>query len=666
MREEPTATPGFGPDARRLALICASLFFATIALYFQVTGFDFLNFDDPSYVYENDTVKQGITWHGIVWAFGGQHAANWHPLTWISHMLDCQLFGLEPGAAHFHNVLLHGAAGTLLFLLLNRITRSTWRSAFVAALFLWHPMHVESVAWIAERKDVLSAFYFMATLIAYVIYVEQKSHSRTKPLTRSRLYYVAAIILFALGLLAKPMLVTLPFVLLLLDAWPLGRLTNTSAAALIKEKIPFFLLAIAISVITFFAQRAGGAVVKLDAFPLTDRIGNSLIAYTRYLQKLLWPSDLSFFYIMPPQVDWAFVASAVALLLILTGVALAAWRKMPWATIGWFWFVGMLVPVIGIVQVGHMALADRYSYLPSIGLFIAITWTICEFTKTWSQRKLVPLFGAGALAAYAAISETQISYWQNSGTLAQHALDIDPNNFVAHHKLGMFLFRQHHSDLALEELTRAIDLHPGDPAFYHSVAFVLLDLHEPAKAEAALKQTLQLDPNDALAICTLGTLDVNKGLFAEGIALIKRSIDLKPKQPEFRYELARSLVAANHLAEAIQEYRATLQIDPDYLPAEKELAWLLATCPQPELRNAKEALAIAQRLIDKGGKDDPSILSIADVASGESGDFTNAITFAESARFLYFQRGDTNSAAQADKRIELYRQQKPFHAPGHK
>jgi tetratricopeptide (TPR) repeat protein len=661
MVEQQNATSNPDSNLRKLGIISAILFFATLALYFPVTGFGFVNFDDASYVYENQIVTQGLTKHGIVWAFNGQHEANWHPLTWISHMLDCQLFGLEPGAHHLHNVFLHAAAGTLLFLLLNRMTRAVWRSAFVAALFLWHPMHVESVAWIAERKDVLSAFYFMATLFAYTVYVERKSHSPTHRLTDSRLFYVTSLILYILGLLSKSMLVTLPFILLLLDAWPLGRLNKGTVATLIKEKIPFFLLSIVASVITFLSQRAGGAVVKLEHISIPDRIGNALISYVRYIQKLIWPSDLSFFYIMPPQVDWTFVIPAIALLLILTGVALAARRKMPWTTVGWLWFVGMLVPVIGLVQVGRMAMADRYSYLPSIGLFVAITWTIYEFTKSWAEKKLVPTFAIGALIALVAIAETQISFWQNSGTLTQHAIDVDPNNYVAHQNLGMFLFRQHRPDLAFEELSRANELHPQDPGILNSLAFVLMDLHEPQKAEAALKETLQINPNDAQALCTLGTIAIAKGKTAEGIAQIQKSVGIKPDRPEYRYELARALLAAHRLADALKEYRNTLQVDPNYKPALKELAWLLATAPQPEFRNGNEALKIVQHLTETVGKNDPSILSLADVAQAETGHFTDAISTAEFERLLYLRMGDTNSAALADKRIELYRQNKPFH-----
>ena len=364
---------------------------------------------------------------------------------------------------------------------------------------------------------------------------------------------------------------------------------------------------------------------------------------------------------MPPQVDWAFVVPAVALLLILTGVALAARRKMPWATIGWLWFIGMLVPVIGIVQIGRMAMADRYSYLPSIGLFIAIVWTIYELTKAWPQKKLVPVLGGGALAACLAITETQISFWQNSGTLTQHAIDVDPGNFVAHQNLGMFLFRQHRPDLAIEELARANDLHAQDPGILNSLAFVLMDLHEPEKAEAALKETLQINPNDAQALCTLGTLAIGKGQITNGLAQIQKSVDLKPDRPEYRYELARGLVAANRLPEALKEYRATLQLDPDYKPALKELAWLLATCPQPELRNGKEAVAIAKHLTETVGRNDPSVLSIADAALAESGNFKDAIGTAEFERLLYLRLGDTNAAAMTEKRMELYRQSKPFH-----
>jgi Flp pilus assembly protein TadD len=646
-------------------VICAVLIGVTLGIYFQVSHFDFINFDDPAYVYENDVIQQGITWPGIVWAFARQHAANWHPLTWISHMIDCELFGLDSGGHHIINVLFHTATGTLLFVFLNRITGAMWRSAVVTALFLWHPMHVESVAWISERKDVLSAFFFVLTLMTYCRFVETKNAGAS-----ARKFYILSLALFTLGLLAKPMLVTLPFVLLLIDAWPLERFRNDRRSIwhLVREKIPFFALAAALSVGTYVAQKTGGSVAPLDRLPLQDRLGNALISYVRYIEKLFWPTDLTFFYMFPKPILWGEVTTAVALLVVITALLLAMWRKFPWAIVGWLWFVGMLLPVIGIVQVGRQGMADRYSYLPSIGLFIAVIWTVTELAnRALHTRRLAAttftIVGIAILTPLALAAHRQISYWQNSATLAQHAIDIDPRNGYVHQNLAMYWFRHDRPDLALDLLREADRLHPGDPGGLNALGWVLMSTGHKAEAEEKFHEVLKIKPDDSQALCTLGTLAITSGKLNEGLDLIRKAVAARPTAAEYRYELAHALVVADKLSEALQEYRTVLHYDPHFLPALKDMAWLLATCPRRDIRNGAEAVNLAEQACRITRYNDPQCLNVLDVAYAESGRFSAAINIADQERQLYIQLENTNAAQMAEQRIALYKQSKPFHTP---
>ncbi|HZL80174.1 MAG TPA: glycosyltransferase family 39 protein, partial [Candidatus Limnocylindrales bacterium] len=355
----------------RPRLIALLLAFVTLAAYLPVTQFNFLNYDDDEYVTENQVVQDGLTLAGVKWAFTTGRASNWHPLTWLSHMTDCELFKLNAGAHHFINVIFHAANAALLFVLLLRLTKKNWPSAFVAALFAWHPLHVESVAWIAERKDVLSTFFALLTLLSYAKFVQENS----------RRHFWSALFYFTLGLMSKPMLVTLPFVLLLLDFWPLqrfplSRLRSASARQaafrfqLLSEKTPFFLLAAASCLITFLVQHSGHAVATLDQVPPGFRLENAAVATVRYLQKIIWPAPLAVFYPLAPIPTATLVLAATALVFIFAATWLARNRNPCWL-VGWLWFLGTLVPVIGLVQVGGAAMADRYTYIPSIGIFMA-------------------------------------------------------------------------------------------------------------------------------------------------------------------------------------------------------------------------------------------------------------------------------------------------------
>ena len=442
---------------RRTWFACLLLAFATFAAYWPVRHYGFVNYDDDDYVSNNSVVRAGLTWPGFVWALSDQHACNWHPLTWLSHMTDCQLFGLNPGLMHLENVLLHCANSVLLLLLLNSITAAFWRSAFVAALFALHPLRVESVAWIAERKDVLSGFFFMLTLWFYVLHAKKQTAGVGSKFQTNH-FYRLALLCFVFGLLSKPMLVTVPIVLLLLDFWPLGRFTirdlRFTIVPLIREKIPFFLLSIIVGVITLLAQRAGGSWVPVNT-PFFSRIGNVVIGYWNYIEKLFWPQNLSFLYLRSDKISVSEFFLAVFLAAI-SAIAAIQLRRWPWFAVGWLWFLVMLLPVSGLLQLGRLSIADRYTYLPAIGFYIVVVWGVADLLAILFSQKIcrwLAVAGAAAvLLACAIMTRQQLAYWQNPQTLMEHALKVDPNNYVAQIDLRIYLFdkahpgvREHHA-----------------------------------------------------------------------------------------------------------------------------------------------------------------------------------------------------------------------------
>lgn len=471
-------------------MVCAILLLVTLAIYWPVHNYGFVDYDDNDYVFNNPTVKNGLTWWGFVWSFVDAHAANWHPLTWLSHMLDCQLFGLNAGGHHLVNVLFHCGNSVLLFLALRSMTGAFWRSTFAAALFAWHPLRVESVAWISERKDVLSGFFFMLTLWIYGLYAKSKAEEKRsrgekemsdarKALSpfllcslSPRRLYALALVCFAFGLLAKPMLVTLPCVLLLLDLWPLRRADIEGRSLfsisfvranwnLLKEKFPFFVLSALVCVITIFSQRTAAAP---NAGGILDRTKQVFVAYMRYIEDFFWPHDLSVLYLrkeIPIQ-------SAIIAALVLLGIFIFVFannRRRPYLATGWLWFVGVLVPVIGLVPVGLQSHADRYTYLPSIGLSLMLIWGGHEMVTSWisKPKAQIILAFAGVIALLLCIQLTiqQLRYWKNTETLMERALTIDPNNYVAHTDLGVYFSRKGETEKASVHYQRARELDPS-------------------------------------------------------------------------------------------------------------------------------------------------------------------------------------------------------------
>ncbi len=546
--------------------ICAALIAITWAVFGQTVGHEFVNFDDPIYVSENDHVLAGLSCQGVAWAFTHIHSHNWHPLTTMSHMLDCQLFGLKPGAHHFVNVLLHSATAVLLFFLLEQLTRSPsrtgtiWSSAFVAAVFAIHPLHVESVAWISERKDVLSGLFFVLTLLAYLYYTRKPTIGR----------YLTVSILFACGLMAKPMLVTVPIILLLLDYWPLKRLSGPSARRVLVEKIPLVILSIASAVGTLVAQNEGIGLVRLEVLPLSWRITNALVACLVYIWQMIWPANLAVAYHHPGKLPVWQVAGAAALLIAITLGVFALRKRNPYLVVGWGWYLIMLLPVIGLVQVGGQAHADRYTYLPQIGLYIAATWGIVDLARSWRYRG--PVLGTAAaiiISALALRAAGQTWYWHDSERLWRHTLAVTTKNDVAHLGLGQLFSDQKRLDEAIAELQPLVSKYPEDLDVRLKLANVLSEKKGRMNdAIAQYEAAAKIGDRNPEVETTLANLLLEQGRIEEAIRYYRDVVRLQPSSALAHYNLAVGLHRDKQLSEAILHYKAALQIDPNYPDAD--------------------------------------------------------------------------------------------------
>jgi len=548
------------------AIICVALAIVTFAVYWPLSGHNFINLDDQQYVTANPHVTSGLTFTNAIWAFTTGEAANWHPLTWISHMMDYSLYGPNPAGHHLTNLLFHIANTLLLFLLLNQLTGALWRSFFVAALFAWHPLHVESVAWVAERKDVLSTFFWMLALLAYARYAQRKSPLNPQ---LSTLNYLSALFFFACGLMSKPMVVTLPFVLLLLDFWPLNRVSGfrfqvsgseisqpptfnlqpPTFTRLIFEKLPFFALALGGSIVTYLVQKSGGATWSEGSLPFSARIANALVSYVRYIAKTFWPVDLAVIY--PYSRHWPveIVIGAALLLVIWTALFILRAKKNPYLPVGWFWFLGTLVPVIGLVQVGSQSIADRYTYIPDIGLFILVVWGANDLLERWPEwKKFLPVAGGVALAGCLAITSIHLNYWQDSIALFSHTVEVTTDNYTAYNFLG-----------------RALD-----------------DAGQRDEALFCYNKSVEIEPRYPQAQFNLGMALQRKDRFDEASEHLAAAVKLVPDNAEARYYLAQALSRAGKAGDAVQQYREALRLKPDFPEAKRELDDILAA--HPELR----------------------------------------------------------------------------------
>jgi protein O-mannosyl-transferase len=700
--------------AARPAWISLLLAAATLLVYYPVGWFPFISLDDPIYVSSNPRVQAGLSLDGLTWALCTGHAGNWHPLTWLSHMLDAQLYGLQPAGPHITNLLFHVATTLLLFRLLHQLTGALWRSALVAALFALHPMHVESVAWISERKDVLSAFFFVLTLLAYLRYVKSAAagsqqpvsgrnpsgalaaserpptteHRPQSPAHASRFtlhasgFYLLSLFCFALGLMSKPMLVTLPFVLLVVDFWPLRRMQNAEAGIalhaprstlhtppppllpLLREKVPFFLLAALSSAVTFAVQRSGGAVMPTAELSLSGRIANALVGYVRYIEKLFWPSNLACFYPRPEHWPVWQVAGAALVLAVITALVLRLVARHGYLAVGWFWYLGTLVPVIGLVQVGEQAIADRYNYIPSIGLFVMAAWSLGDIACRWPRLKPV-LCSASVIAVAALVVATrqQVLYWRTSETLFRHALAVTGDNPWVHCLLADTLADSGSFDEAEYQCREALRLKPGFPEIQVLYARVLERGKKLNQAAAVLSEVVQQNPADAAAQCALASVLSQKRDFAPAIQHYREALRLKPNYPEASFSLASALSQQGDASGAIAQYRAGLLLQPDSPDPLNNLAWILAANSNPAIRDGQEAVQLARRACDLTRYQRPMLVGTLAAAYAEAGRFDEAVAAAQKARDLALASQQQELADRNYKLLELYRTHQAYHEP---
>jgi len=553
------------PYKYRFFLISICLIAAIVAVYWPVYKYDFVKYDDDFYVSNNAHIRSGLDWQSIRWAFSTVgYAHNWHPVTWFSHIVDYQLFRDWAGGHHLVNVFFHILNTLLLFHILKRMTAALWPSAFVAAAFALHPLHVESVAWIAERKDVLSTFFMLLTIWAYIRYVE-------KPKLK---WYLTAFILFALGLMSKPMLVTLPFVLLLLDYWPLERKISLR---LLVEKIPFFICSIASSAVTFSIQQRSGAAIAIETINLTTRINNTIVSYIGYIIKMIWPSRLAVLYPHPGASLSSMQIIICALLLVLISIGFLYFgRRYKFLTVGWLWYLGMLVPVIGLVQVGTQAMADRYTYMTLTGLFIIIAWSAKELIGKWQYRNFSLAFLAiTALAALALTSRQQIKYWKNTFILFEHTLQVTGRNPLILESYADCFFDIKKYDRAIEEFTKLLKIKPGAAKARCNLGCALMWTGKPEEAIEQFKLTIKYEPDFALAYNNLAATLRAQGRNDEAVEYYKQTLKLQPDFMEARLKLATILTELQEFDQAIEICNKAIEFEPNNLIAHSYLSRVL-------------------------------------------------------------------------------------------
>jgi tetratricopeptide (TPR) repeat protein len=675
-----------------LVLLAAAIFFA----FAGVLRAGWILFDDPEYVSAQPRVARGLRLDAALWFLSHPHAANWHPLTSWSHMLDVQLFGLNPAGHHATSLFLHALTALLLALVLSRLTGAWWRSLAVAALFALHPLRIESVAWVSERKDVLSGLFFVLTLAAYGRWVARPGALR----------YAALIGVFALGLMAKPMLVTVPLVLLLLDLWPLGRWAGAGRGkaararerplrGLIIEKWPLFALAAGAAVMTFVVQRRTGAMVPVEAMPPARRIANALLSYWWYVGKTLWPYHLAAYYPYGRVTNWAGTLVGAAGLALVTVVCVLQVRRRPYWLVGWLWYLGMLVPVIGLVQVGSQSHADRYTYLPVIGLLIAVTWSVGDLV---ARARLARVAAGGALAlALAALSVAtarQTALWKDTRTLFIATLAVTRDNPVAHQCLGCAYLEEGKLEPGIAELREALRLSPNYPDAHNNLGLALVKAGRAAEAvphfQAALSVTdkpdihhnlgsaldalghtddaireyeaaLALEPDRYLTLVVLAKDLAAHGRFAEAEAHLRYALELNPVEVEPRRLMAVTLTVDGRVEDAIGQYREILRRNPDDLDALNNIAWMRATHAEASHRNGAEAVRLAERARAKSPMPEAVIYSTLAAAYAEAGRLPEAVSAGERAVEMARAAHAIRETGRYEEQLRCYRAGKPFH-----
>jgi Flp pilus assembly protein TadD len=587
-------------------LVCLALAAATLAVFWGAQQCQFVNYDDPAYITSNPDLQHGLTGQSVRWAFQTGAASNWHPLTWLSHLADVEFYGMEPAGHHLTSVLLHALNGVLLFLILRRMTGALWRSAFVAAVFALHPLRVESVAWVSERKDVLSTMFWMLTVWAYVRYADNLKIQNSK----FKFFYALALLFFILGLMSKPMLVTLPLVLLLLDYWPLERWPRGGAGlgmrqswlvgtprcgvrsaqradptlpdhpktdgllGLVVEKIPFLILAAASSVVTFVVQRQGGAVAPLAGVPVGARVGNAFISYMRYLAKIFWPARLSPLYPHPGYWPWWEVAGAVLALAAITAWVIRRAHAQPYLAVGWFWFVVMLAPTIGLVQVGIQSMADRYTYVASVGVSIMVVWAANEWIKT--QRWILGAMAVLALGACAILTPRQVAYWRTGETLFQHAIEVTDNNYLAYNNLGFDLSNRGEMERAMSDFQKALAINPNYDEAHNNLGYALAALGRYQEATNEYIKALSLNPRLTEAHNNLGIALGHLGFSDAGMREYQIALEENPRHAGAHNNYGVALAMQGKLDEAIVQFRLSLACQENYASAHSDLGNALA------------------------------------------------------------------------------------------
>lgn len=538
----------------KILAVISGLIISALVVFWQVQEFGFVTYDDDKYVSENEHVLSGLTAKNVVWAFTGIHSSNWHPLTSLSHMLDCKLFGPNPGRHHLVNLSLHTVSTLLIFLILLQMTGAFWQSAFVAAVFGLHPLHVESVAWISERKDVLSALFWFLTMAAYFRYVKTPRAGR----------YLLTLIIFAMGLMAKPMLVTLPFVLLLLDYWPLERPGRKNVQQMLWEKIPFFIFSVVSCTITLVVQSKSGALKGIEQFSLPSRISNAAISYITYIVKIVWPADLSVFYPHPrgEPAHWQIYGSIVLLVCITAGVLrLSTGRKF--LLVGWFWYLGTLVPVIGLVQVGGQAMADRYTYIPSIGFFIAVAWAANDLLMKWKYKKPVLCFLSSAVVlVFAMLTYFQAGHWRDSMSLFDHAVKVTSGNYTAYDGRGLVYKNKGLYDLAMSDFNKAIEINPGYAVSYNNRGNIYIAKGEYGLAISDFNKAIEIHPGKALVYNNRGLAYDAISQYDLALSNFNKALEINPGLAAVYYNRADVYKKKGDLDLALSDYTKSLEIKP--------------------------------------------------------------------------------------------------------
>ena len=650
------------PQMLGLALVAV-----TVGLYWQTTYQDFAVIDDDDYVSSNPRVKEGLSWEAAQWAFTTYHAANWHPLTWLSHQADWSIYGSFAGGHHLTNLLLHAVNTLFVFLLLRSLTGHTGPSWVVAALFGWHPLHVESVAWIAERKDLLSTLCLLGSLWAYCRYAKahqiDTQHPRHEGHNPAWRYYGLALGAFAAGLMCKPMLVTLPGLLLLLDYWPLQRIADSPAnragqnwVGLFIEKLPFFALSATACLLTLAAQSAGGAIKDLQQVPLILRGLNALSAYATYLWQTFWPEPLCIFYPLPEKLP---LAGAVFGALLLSGLTLAAVhtrRLCPWFITGWLWFLGSLVPVIGLVQVGMQAHADRYTYIPSIGLFIGLVWGTRYLLNRWRQDEKISVALAGAsLAGCLILSHVQLGYWRDGVKLLTHSLAHTRNNAPAQNNLGVALSNQGNPTEAMIHYREAIRLQPNSPNARYNLGIKLAETGQLDEALQQFTQALRYSPHSEALLNNLGVVLAQQGKYEEALSQFGQAMRWNPMYPNSYINAGAAFQALGQAGAAFTNFTTALRLYPNSLQTLQHLAFMLAAYPVEPYHQPQVAIKLAKRASEITQNQVADYLDTLATAYAAAGQYSNAIAAGEKGLRIAQEHTASRLAAKLQSDLEAYR-----------